>query len=35
MPFENTGSDSAKEATQACQTVADEVVQFAKARRGI
>lgn len=33
MPFEDPNSDSAKEALQACQTVADEVVQFAKAWR--
>ncbi len=33
MPFENPGSDSANEALQACQTVAEEVVQFAKAWR--
>ena len=33
LPFENPGSDSANEALQACQTVAEEVVQFAKAWR--
>ena len=33
LPFEDPSSDSAKEALQACQTVAEEVVQFAKAWR--
>jgi hypothetical protein len=32
--FENPASEGAQEALQACQTVAEEVVQFAKAWRG-
>lgn len=33
--FEDPASDSAQEATQACETVAEEVVQFAKAWRHV
>jgi FMN reductase len=34
-PFGGPDSPAVPEAVQACQTVADEVVQFAKAWRGI